>query len=130
MSWVTNKAILDAALEDLGYSEIPNNLKLRESPSSKIDKCYNYEIEINTELYTGSTVISSDVITLEMGYLINSNSDKATAVDDFRDVMEAIAATSPFNQFTSSGTFERFEDDNKKMIATVQFIYGLEGCSL
>ena len=128
MSWVTNKAVLDAALIALGYKEMPVNKTVSEGTFR--DKYYNYKIEIGIDELTGDMAIQTDMVTLEVSYIINSNSEQATAIDSFRSVMEAVQSSNPFVQFISNGTFERLDDDNKKLIASVQFEYGLRGCSL
>lgn len=124
MSWSTRKDELNAALSGLGYTRNKNNLTLREH---WVKNHYSYTISIQTANEASNITLLTQLVTLEIGYVIMSESDYDTAVDSLRTVMTTIAGLSSFVNFASDGTLERLADDNKRAIGKVKFYFGLKG---
>lgn len=126
MSWTTNKSSLDTALKALGFTQNPGLLKFDESfKESK----YHVEVDgVKVIDITDNSAFSEYYVTVSLSYVCNSNSEYDSMVDSFLTVLDAIRGLSEYAGFTSDTEIERMENDNKKVIARTQFIYGVQQC--
>lgn len=127
MSWESNSAALKSSMNSLGYKRVPDLLDLDERFQSKL-----YHIEVNgvrISDITDNTAYTEFFVTLSCGYVCTSNEKYDEMVDNFYNVISAIKDLDEYSGFTDDAEIVRMEDDNKKIIASVKFIYGVRTCS-
>lgn len=129
MSWVTNKATLVSTLTNLGYKEIPIALNLEEAPLTLMDKGYTLSVKTEAQDITNSAQLQSDIVTIQVSYIVKSNAQKDVSVDDFRTLITSIKTLPAFAGFTEPSEPSRVEQGNNRYLKyQISFYYGLHTC--
>lgn len=127
MTWVTNKAVIVAALTN--YTEIEETLEVGEHPSSRIHKGYTLRLgEPDIRVLTNKQELHSDRVILTMNYRIDKDNSLDSNYDDFKTTLFTIIKGLANYGGLDSLEFKRDENDNKRCIGTMVFFYGYNQC--
>ena len=126
MSWVTSKAVLVSALNDLGYTEVPRGQGVEDLETFN-HKCFTLESPSSEEIpQTGLRAVTYNA-ELQIVYVGTKNSDYDINRDLFNDLALVIADLDGFLGWEDQ-TFARSETKKQKQIGTFTFTFGIGGC--
>jgi len=127
MSWVSDKAVIAAVLENLGYDEIAIDENTEDQPFAphqnltyklKVTGAEGLGLTSNSAAYTNKVLLEC--------YYINDDTDTRDAnYDSFRSVFEGVIALAGFHGEINND-FEDIDELHCKGI--IEFFYGLETC--
>lgn len=128
-TWLVDKETLTTILENLGYKENPNNKSLSEDFNGNK---FHLSVKIDTTDATSfNKSLTTRIVTLSIGFILKDsteNTDYHTSIDSFTTVLVGITASAPFKNFASEHITTRVSNDNKKLIHSIEFYYGLHSC--
>jgi len=126
MSWATDKTAITGLMT--GYTEIGNNLKPGEQPSSVNHKSFSLKpVEVDTSYLMADTTVSSNIAELQVHFIVKTNADYDTQYDAWTTLLSAIK--SKHLGYASNPTFIRSEVNNKYAIGTALIYVGVTTCA-
>ena len=125
MAWSTDRSALKTAIENLSYKLAPENKDVRDLKNLQ-NKIFSIRfIGLGSvELMTASKINYSHAVEIELGYVHNDDTQKATNETNFITIIETIAALSAFENFTEIPKFEKLDD--KHSVGRILMHFGMD----
>lgn len=126
-TWATIESGITTVLTSASLTRLPENQEIEQAASVHEDNYYSLKpIGIENQNLTSGGGLGSYKIQLDIVYINNTSSERATNFDTTVSVMNSLLGLGRFNGFDGEATFTDL--NNKQSKATIVFYYGVRDC--
>lgn len=128
MSAASYYTTLKAAIDALGYSELPDLLDIEEVKESHSDKGYVLQPtdSLLDQEFTGRALAINVGWKLDVVYKHNTSAQRVVNKDLFLTLIETLYALDNFIKYTSEAKFNRLPNLTKISVGSLTFLFGRE----